>query len=103
MKHFNYFFQFLFVIFLILKYWGQYIIKTGGKLLKQLDLYLGQKIIHSNIKKVFPEIKLYDLTKITCSMWNNYGRLLNMCSLKTIEMEISHQKLVLMDLKYLMK
>ena len=50
--------------------------KLGGKLFETIGpLFRSEKIIHSNIKKVFPEIKLYDLTKITCSMWNNYGRL----------------------------
>ena len=79
MKHFNYFFQFLFVIisFLIFKILGPNISsKLGGKLFETIGpLFRSEKIIHSNIKKVFPEIKLYDLTKITCSMWNNYGRL----------------------------
>jgi len=79
MKHFNYFFQFLFVIifFLIFKILGPNISsRLGGKLFEKIGpLFRSEKIIHSNIKKAFPEIKLYDLTKITCSMWNNYGRL----------------------------
>jgi len=79
MKHFNYFFQFLFVMisFLIFKILGPNISsRLGGKLFETIGpLFRSEKIIHSNIKKVFPEIKLYDLTKITCSMWNNYGRL----------------------------
>ena len=79
MKHFNYFFQFLFVIisFLIFKILGPNISsRLGGKLFEKIGpIFRSEKIIHSNIKKVFPEIELYDLKKITCLMWNNYGRI----------------------------
>tara|TARA_A100001388_G_scaffold183586_1_gene137678 strand:+ start:74 stop:895 length:822 start_codon:yes stop_codon:yes gene_type:complete len=65
------------ISFLIFKILGPNISsRLGGKLFETIGpLFRSEKIIHSNIKKVFPEIKLYDLTKITCSMWNNYGRL----------------------------
>ncbi len=78
MKHFKYFFQFLLVIisFFIFKILGPNISsKLGGKLFEKIGpLFRSKKIIHSNIKKVFPEINSDDLTNITCSMWNNYGR-----------------------------
>ncbi len=78
MKHFKYFFQFILVIisFLIFKILGPNISsKLGGKLFEKIGpLFRSKKIIYSNIKKVFPEINSDDLTKITSSMWNNYGR-----------------------------
>ncbi len=78
MKHFKYFFQFILVIisFFIFKILGPNISsKLGGKLFEKIGpLFRSKKIIYSNIKKVFPEINSDDLTKITRSMWNNYGR-----------------------------
>ena len=37
-------------------------------------LFRSKNLIHSNIKKAFPDINLKDLDKITKLMWNNYGR-----------------------------
>ena len=49
--------------------------KIGGRLFEKIGpLFRSKKIIHSNIKKVFPKINLTDLRKINNSMWNNYGR-----------------------------
>ena len=31
-------------------------------------------MIHSNLKKAFPDISLVHLNRITKMMWNNYGR-----------------------------
>ncbi len=79
MKYFKYLFQFIFVIlsFLIFKFLGPIISsRLGGRLFEKIGpLFRSEKIIHSNIKKAFPEIKLDELRKITSSMWNNYGRL----------------------------
>ena len=78
MKHIKYFFQFLLVMmgFFIFKILGPNLSsKIGGKLFQKIGpLFRSTKVIHSNVKRVFPEIKTDDLTKITCSMWNNYGR-----------------------------
>ncbi len=79
MKYLKYFFQFLIIIifFLIFRILGPNIsAKIGGKLFEKVGpLFRSKKIIYSNIKKVFPEINLVDLKKISSSMWNNYGRL----------------------------
>jgi len=79
MKNFKYFFQFLLVIlsFFIFKILGPNISsKIGGKLFEKIGpLFRSKKIIHSNIKKVFPKINAIDLNKINTSMWNNYGRI----------------------------
>ncbi len=79
MKNLKYFFQFLLVIlsFFIFKILGPNISsKIGGKLFEKIGpLFRSKKIIHSNIKKVFPKINAIDLNKINTSMWNNYGRI----------------------------
>ncbi len=79
MKHLKYFFQFLFVVisFIIFKILGPNISsKLGGKLFEKIGpIFKSKEVIHSNIKRVFPEINLADLNKIENSMWNNYGRL----------------------------
>ena len=47
----------------------------GGKLFEKIGpLFRSKKLIHSNLKKAFPNINLESLNKITKSMWNNYGR-----------------------------
>ena len=47
----------------------------SGKLFEIVGpLFRSKKIIQSNIKKVYPEIKPENLNKITRLMWNNYGR-----------------------------
>ncbi|MDC0544373.1 lysophospholipid acyltransferase family protein [Candidatus Pelagibacter sp.] len=47
----------------------------GGKLFEIIGpLFRSKKLIHSNLKKAFPNINLDSLHKITQLMWNNYGR-----------------------------
>ena len=78
MKIIKYFFQFLFIIILfsLFKILGLNISSTlGGKLFEKIGpLFRSKKLIHSNLKKAFPNINLHDLNKITKLMWNNYGR-----------------------------
>jgi len=78
MKIIKYFFQFLFVIILfsLFKILGLNISSAlGGKLFEKIGpLFRSKKLIHSNLKKAFPNIDLDDLNKTTKLMWNNYGR-----------------------------
>ena len=78
MKIIKYFLQFLFVIifFSIFKILGLNISSSlGGKLFEKIGpLFRSKKLIHSNLKKAFPDISLDHLNKITKMMWNNYGR-----------------------------
>ena len=78
MKYIKYFFQFiliiiLFFLFIILGYKKSS--NFAGKLFEIIGpLFRSKKLIQSNIKKVYPEIKPENLNKITRLMWNNYGR-----------------------------
>ena len=78
MKIIKYFFQFLFIIFMffLFKLLGLNISSAlGGKLFEIIGpLFRSKKLIHSNLKKAFPNINLDSLHKITQLMWNNYGR-----------------------------
>ena len=78
MKIIKYFLQFLFVIifFSIFKILGLNISSAlGGKLFEKIGpLFRSKKLIHSNLKKAFPDISLDHLNGITKMMWNNYGR-----------------------------
>ena len=78
MKIIKYFLQFLFVIifFSIFKILGLNISSSlGGKLFEKIGpLFRSKKLIHSNLKKAFPDISLEYLNGITKMMWNNYGR-----------------------------
>jgi len=78
MKIFKYFFQFLFVVFLFLifKILGLKISSAlGGKLFEKVGpFFRSKKLIHSNLKKAFPNYDLATLNRITSLMWNNYGR-----------------------------
>jgi len=78
MKYIKYFFQFIFVIifFSFFKVFGFRISSAiGGKLFEYIGpLFRSKKLIHSNLKKAFPNISLYSLNKLTKLMWNNYGR-----------------------------
>ena len=78
MKIIKYFLQFLFVIifFSIFKILGLNISSSlGGKLFEKIGpLFRSKKLIHSNLKKAFPDISLEHLNRITKMMWNNYGR-----------------------------
>ena len=78
MKIIKYFLQFLFIIifFSIFKILGLSISSAlGGKLFEKIGpLFRSKKLIHSNLKKAFPDISLDHLNGITKMMWNNYGR-----------------------------
>ena len=78
MKIIKYFLQFLFIIilFLLFKILGLNISSAlGGKLFEIIGpLFRSKKLIHSNIKKAFPDISLDNSNNITKQMWNNYGR-----------------------------
>ena len=79
MKYFNYFFQFLFVIFFfsLFKFLRlNFSSKIGGKLFEKIGpLFRSKKLIQKNIKRAFPHINEENLHKIIKLMWNNYGRL----------------------------
>ena len=78
MKIIKYFLQFLFIIifFSLFKILGLSISSAlGGKLFEKIGpLFRSKKLIHSNLKKAFPDISLDHLNRITKMMWNNYGR-----------------------------
>ena len=78
MKIIKYFFQFLpiVIIFSLFKIIGLKLSsKIGGKLFEKIGPFFRSKaLIHSNIKKAFPEIKLERINVLTKLMWNNYGR-----------------------------
>ena len=78
MKIIKYFLQFLFIIILfsLFKILGLNISSAlGGKLFEKIGpLFRSKKLIHSNLKKAFPDISLDHLNRITKMMWNNYGR-----------------------------
>jgi len=78
MKTIKYFLQFIFIIifFSLFKILGlRFSSALGGKLFEIIGpLFISKKLIHSNIRKAFPEINLIKLEKITKLMWNNYGR-----------------------------
>ena len=78
MKIIKYFLQFLFIIifFSLFKILGLNISSAlGGKLFEKIGpLFRSKKLIHSNLKKAFPDISLDNLNRITKMMWNNYGR-----------------------------
>ena len=78
MKIIKYFLQFLFIIifFSLFKILGLNISSAlGGKLFEKIGpLFRSKKLIHSNLKKAFPDISLDHLNRISKMMWNNYGR-----------------------------
>ena len=80
MNNLKYLFQFLIITFLffIFKILGVNISSfLGGKLFEIIGpLFRSKKIIHENIKKVFPNIDKKKIKLIESSMWNNYGRVL---------------------------
>ena len=79
MKYIKYFLQFLFVIlfFLLFKILGPNISSNlSGKLFEIIGPFFRSRyIVHSNIKKAFPDITKENLNRITNLMWNNYGRI----------------------------
>ncbi len=78
MKLIKYFFQFLFVIifFFFFKILGFKLSSAlGGRLFEIIGpLFRSKNLIHTNIKKAFPNISTANLNKMTKLMWNNYGR-----------------------------
>ena len=78
MKIIKYFFQFIFIIifFSLFKILGlKFSSALGGKIFEIIGpLFRSKKLIHSNIKKAFPDINLKKLNQMTKLMWNNYGR-----------------------------
>ena len=78
MKIIKYFFEYIFTIisFFLFKILGLRISSNiSGKIFENIGpLFRSKEIIHSNIKKAFPNIDKKNLNKITNSMWNNYGR-----------------------------
>ena len=78
MNKIKYFFQFIIIIFIffIFKILGPKISSfVGGKLFELIGpIFRSKKIIHKNIKRVFPDINKEKLDELKSSMWNNYGR-----------------------------
>ena len=78
MKIIKYFFQFILIIifFSLFKILGlKFSSALGGKIFEIIGpLFRSKKLIHSNIKKAFPDINLKNLNRMTKLMWNNYGR-----------------------------
>ena len=81
MKIIKYFFQFLAIclLFLLFKIIGyKYSSNLGAIVVRYLGpLFRSKKIINNNIKKVFPEITIYEINKLVKKMWSNYGRILS--------------------------
>ena len=79
MKNIKYFIQFLLIIisFVIFKFLGvKFSSNLSGKIFEKIGpFFRSKKIIHSNIKKAFPNTNLENIEKISKSMWNNYGRI----------------------------
>ena len=79
MKNIKYFFQFLLVVlsFIFFKLLGAYLSsKICGKVFEKIGpFFRSKKVIESNIKRAIPNISSEELKKITCMMWNNYGRI----------------------------
>ena len=78
MKNIKYFFQFIIIIifFIFFKILGPNISSAiSGKIFELVGpLFRSKKLIHSNIRKAFPDIDYNSLNKIKKMMWNNYGR-----------------------------
>tara|TARA_Y100000591_G_scaffold333293_1_gene375410 strand:- start:2960 stop:3820 length:861 start_codon:yes stop_codon:yes gene_type:complete len=79
MKYVKYLIEFLFVIifFALFKILGpNNSSNLSGKLFEKIGhIFRPKKLIHSNIKRAFPNISLVNLEKMTQLMWNNYGRI----------------------------
>ena len=78
MKYLNYFVQFILTIlfFIFFKIVGPSLSSTlSGKIFEKIGpFFRSKKIIHSNIKRVYPNIEIKQITNIANLMWNNYGR-----------------------------
>jgi len=79
MKYLKYLLQFLsaIIVFSIFKILGPTLSsKISGKIFEFIGpFFRSKKIIHTNIKKVIPDINPEKLKELTRMMWNNYGRL----------------------------
>ena len=78
MKIIKYLIQFIIIIifFSLFKILGlRFSSAIGGKIFEIIGpLFRSKNLIHSNIKKAFPDINLKNLNRMTKLMWNNYGR-----------------------------
>ncbi len=78
MSHIKYLIQFFLAIifFIIFKVLGANLSsKLSGKIFEIIGpFFRSKKLIYSNIKKAFPNIKSDNSEKISKLMWNNYGR-----------------------------
>ena len=79
MKFIKYLIQFIIIIisFVIFKLIGpKFSSNLSGKIFELIGpFFRSKKIIHSNIKKAFPNFNKKEINKITSLMWNNYGRI----------------------------
>ena len=78
MKYLNYFIQFILTIlcFILFKILGPSLSsRLSGKIFEKIGPFFRSKqTIHSNIKRVYPNIEIKEITNIANLMWNNYGR-----------------------------
>ena len=78
MKYLNYFIQFILTIlcFIFFKILGPSLSsRLSGKIFEKIGpFFRSKKTIHSNIKRVYPNIEIKQIINIANSMWNNYGR-----------------------------
>ena len=78
MKYLNYFIQFILTIlcFILFKIIGPGLSsRLSGKIFEKIGpFFRSKKIIHSNIKRAYPNIEIEKIINITTAMWNNYGR-----------------------------
>ena len=80
MKYVKYFIQFIFIIFLFIIYkliglrFSSFISGKLFQVIGPLFKFRPKKIIYTNIKRAFPDIKKSEIETITTNMWNNYGR-----------------------------
>ena len=79
MKNFKYLLQFIIVIifFIFFKIIGaKRSSDLSGKIFEIIGPFFRSKnIIEKNVKRAIPNISSEELKKITCMMWNNYGRI----------------------------
>ena len=79
MKYLSYFIQFILTIlcFILFKILGPSLSsRLSGKIFENIGpFFRSKKIIHSNIKKAYPNIEIKQISNITNLMWNSYGRL----------------------------
>ena len=78
MKYLNYFIQFILTIlcFILFKILGPSLSsRLSGKIFEKIGpFFRSKKTILSNIKRVYPNIEIKEITNIANLMWNNYGR-----------------------------